>query len=87
MTLATKENSRVSYTAQAGFGAFDKGLVLISGPLYDETEQLSRLTWYNSHFVMVSNQGWPQAAVEKTLLAYKHSLNESSQVFAGFHQS
>ncbi len=34
----------VSWLAQDGFGAFGKGVQLISEPPYDETEQLSRLT-------------------------------------------
>ncbi len=39
----TKQGSRVSWLAQTGFAAFGKGVQLISGSPYDETEQLSRL--------------------------------------------
>ncbi len=44
MKLTTKQGSRVSCLAQIGFAAFGKGVQLISGPAYTETEELSRLT-------------------------------------------
>ncbi len=44
MTFTTRQGSRVNCLAQIGFAAFDKGVQLISGSPYAETEQLSRLT-------------------------------------------
>ncbi len=43
-TYTTRQGSRVSCLAQVGFAAFGKGVQLISGSPYAETEQLSRLT-------------------------------------------
>ncbi len=39
-----RQDSRIRCLAQAGFAAFGKGVRLIGGPPYAETEQLSRLT-------------------------------------------
>ncbi len=44
LTYTTRQGSRVSCVAQTGFAAFVKGVQLISGSPYAETEQLSRLT-------------------------------------------
>ncbi len=44
MTYTTKQGSRGSWLAQTGFAAFGKGVQLIGGSPYAETEQLSRLT-------------------------------------------
>ncbi len=44
LAYTTRQGSRVSCLAQTGFAAFVKGVQLISGPPYAETEQLSRLT-------------------------------------------
>ncbi len=43
LTFTTKQGSRVSWLAQMGFTAFGKGVQLISGSPYDETEELCRL--------------------------------------------
>ncbi len=40
----TRQGSRINCLTQTGFAAFGKGVQLISGPPYDETKQLSRLT-------------------------------------------
>ncbi len=44
LTYATKPGSRVSLLTQTGLAAFGIWVQLISGPPYDETEQLSQLT-------------------------------------------
>ncbi len=46
LTLAytRTQGSRVSCLAQTGFAAFGKGVQLISGSPYAETEQLARLS-------------------------------------------
>ncbi len=41
LTYTTRQDSRVSCVAQTGFAAFGKGVQLISGSPYAETEQLS----------------------------------------------
>ncbi len=46
----TKQDSRASCLAQAGFAAFDRGVQLISGSTYAETEQLSRLNLQSGIF-------------------------------------
>ncbi len=43
LTYTTRQSSRVSCVAQTGFAAFGKGVQLISGSPYSETEQLSLL--------------------------------------------
>ncbi len=43
LMYTTRQGSRVSCLAQTGFAAFDKGVQLISGSPYAETEQLSHL--------------------------------------------
>ncbi len=44
VTGTTKQDSRISWLAQIGFAAFGKGVQLIIGLPYDETQQISRLT-------------------------------------------
>ncbi len=44
LAYTTRLGTRVSCLAQTGFAAFGKGVQLISGSPYAETEQLSRLT-------------------------------------------
>ncbi len=44
LTYTAEQGNQVSWLAQTGFAAFGKGVQLISGPSYDEIEQLSRLT-------------------------------------------
>ncbi len=44
-----------------GFADFGKGVHLISGPAYDKTELLSRVTLPNGklgHLMIISNQIW-----------------------------
>ncbi len=55
LTYTTRQGIRVSCLAQNGFAAFGKGVQLISGSPYAETEQLSRLT---SPTGMESLLGW-----------------------------
>ncbi len=43
LTYTTKQGSRVSWSARTGLAAFGKGVQLISGSLFVETEQRSRL--------------------------------------------
>ncbi len=43
-TYTTKQDSRGSCLAQAGFAAFGKEVQLVNGFPYDETELISRLT-------------------------------------------
>ncbi len=40
LAYTTRQGSRVSCLVQTGFAAFGKGVQLISGSAYDETEQL-----------------------------------------------
>ncbi len=44
LTYTTRQGSRVSCVAQVGFAAFGKGVQLISGSPYAETEQLSQFS-------------------------------------------
>ncbi len=58
LAYTTRQGSRVSCLAQTGFAAFGKGLQLISGSPYAETEQRSRLTLPPCVFGMVRSGGW-----------------------------
>ncbi len=55
LTYTTRQGRRVSCLAQTGFAAFGKGVQLISGSPYAETEQLSRLT---SPSGVLATSGW-----------------------------
>ncbi len=46
---STRQGSWVSYLAQTGFAAFDKGVQLISGTHYAETEQPRQVVYLPPH--------------------------------------
>ncbi len=59
LTYTTRQGRRVSCLAQTCFAAFGKGVQLISGSPYAETEQLSRLT---SPSGILATSGWSVTA-------------------------
>ncbi len=76
LTDTTRQGSRVSCLAQTGFAAFVKGVQLISGSPFTETEQLSRLT---------SPSGI--LATSRQISIHVYYLKQNGQsAFAGFHQ-
>ncbi len=77
LTYTTRQGSRVSCLAQTAFAAFGKGVQLISGSSYAETEQLSEINLakrYTCHLMMISNS-LDLGGCGKTLLTPRHSLN------------
>ncbi len=55
LAYTTRQGSRDSCLAQTGFAAFDKGVQLISGSPYAETEQLSRLSGMRDNLKVTAN--------------------------------